>query len=182
MSGFAIGAKLRELRVKNGLTQEELANRSELSKGFISQLESEQTSPSIATLADLLECLGTNLSDFFNETKNEKIVFSPADYFVKESAQEGHSVTWVIPNCQKNDMEPILLDLEPNGISPYDEPHSGEEFGIVLAGSVRIHLGDTVYKAKKGESFYFTADKAHYLENAGKVPAKVLWIVTPPSF
>ena len=50
MSGFAIGSKIRALRIKNGLTQEELANRSELSKGFISQVESEQTSPSIATL------------------------------------------------------------------------------------------------------------------------------------
>ena len=65
MSGFAIGSKIRALRIKNGLTQEELANRSELSKGFISQVESEQTSPSIATLVDILECLGTNLRDFF---------------------------------------------------------------------------------------------------------------------
>ena len=48
MPGFAIGSKIRDLRIKNGLTQEELANRSELSKGFISQVESEQTSPSIA--------------------------------------------------------------------------------------------------------------------------------------
>ena len=68
MSGFAIGSKIRALRIKNGLTQEELANRSELSKGFISQVESEQTSPSIATLVDILECLGTNLRDFFNES------------------------------------------------------------------------------------------------------------------
>lgn len=182
MSGFAIGAKIKALRIKNGLTQEELANRSELSKGFISQVESEQTSPSIATLADILECLGTNLSDFFNETKNEQIVFSPADYFVKESASEGHSVTWIVPNCQKNDMEPILLDLLPGGSSPSDEPHSGEEFGFVLAGAVRIHVGDAVYKAKKGESFYFTADKTHFIENAGKTPAKLLWVATPPSF
>lgn len=66
MPGFAIGSKIRDLRIKNGLTQEELANRSELSKGFISQVESEQTSPSIATLVDILECLGTNLRDFFS--------------------------------------------------------------------------------------------------------------------
>ena len=75
MPGFAIGSKIRDLRIKNGLTQEELANRSELSKGFISQVESEQTSPSIATLVDILECLGTNLRDFFSESAEEKIVF-----------------------------------------------------------------------------------------------------------
>ena len=60
-----IGLKLKELRMAKGLTQEELANRAELSKGFISQLERDLTSPSIATLVDILQCLGTNLKDFF---------------------------------------------------------------------------------------------------------------------
>ncbi|MBQ1821335.1 MAG: helix-turn-helix transcriptional regulator, partial [Clostridia bacterium] len=50
-----IGRKLRRLRVKLGLTQEELAARTELTKGFISQLENDITSPSIATLIDILE-------------------------------------------------------------------------------------------------------------------------------
>ena len=54
-----IGKKIKELRVAKGLTQEELADRSELSKGFISQLERDLTSPSIATLMDILQCLGT---------------------------------------------------------------------------------------------------------------------------
>ena len=59
-----IGEKIKHLRVKNGLTQQELANRCELSKGFISQVERDLTSPSIATLMDILECLGTNLKVF----------------------------------------------------------------------------------------------------------------------
>ena len=62
-----IGAKVKELRVQKGLTQEELADRTELSKGFISQLERDLTSPSIATLMDILQALGTDLKDFFNE-------------------------------------------------------------------------------------------------------------------
>ena len=57
--------KIKELRVMTGLTQEELADRSELSKGFISQVERNLTSPSIATLTDILQCLGTNLQEFF---------------------------------------------------------------------------------------------------------------------
>ncbi|WP_320983854.1 helix-turn-helix transcriptional regulator, partial [Enterocloster bolteae] len=56
-----IGSKLKELRVLKGLTQEELADRAELSKGFISQLERDLTSPSIATLMDILQCLGTTI-------------------------------------------------------------------------------------------------------------------------
>lgn len=71
-----IGGKIKGLRLKLGLTQEELAARTELSKGFISQLERNLTSPSIATLADILEALGTDLSAFFSEAKPEKGVFT----------------------------------------------------------------------------------------------------------
>lgn len=77
-----IGSKLKEIRTLKGLTQEELADRAELSKGFISQLERNLTSPSIATLTDILQCLGTTLGEFFNETPEEQVVFGKADYFV----------------------------------------------------------------------------------------------------
>lgn len=64
---MSIGGKLKELRILKGLTQEELADRAELSKGFISQVERDLTSPSIATLMDILQCLGTTIGEFFNE-------------------------------------------------------------------------------------------------------------------
>ena len=82
-----IGNKLKELRVLKGLTQEELADRSELSKGFISQLERNLTSPSITTLMDILQCLGTSIGEFFNEAPDEQIVFGKQDYFVKEDTE-----------------------------------------------------------------------------------------------
>ena len=66
-----IGHKIKQLRVQNGLTLEELASRSELTKGFLSQLERNLTSPSISTLEDILEALGSSLSDFFMEEKND---------------------------------------------------------------------------------------------------------------
>lgn len=182
MSGFAIGAKIRELRIKNGLTQEELANRCELSKGFISQIESEQTSPSIATLVDLLECLGTNLKDFFNDKIEEKIVFTKDDYFTSEDESLGQSIKWIVPNAQKNEMEPILVTLSGSGMSDRHDPHEGEEFGYILEGSVVLHVGDSVYKVKKGESFYFEPKRVHFIENTNDRPAKLLWIATPPSF
>ena len=57
--------KLKDLRNKNGLTQQELADRAELTKGYISQLERGQVAPSVVTLLDLIECLGTTPSEFF---------------------------------------------------------------------------------------------------------------------
>ena len=60
-----IGNKIKRLRIRNSLTQEELADRCELSKGFISQVERNLASPSIATLEDLLQCLGTDLKTVY---------------------------------------------------------------------------------------------------------------------
>ena len=175
-----IGNKLKELRVLKGLTQEELADRSELSKGFISQLERNLTSPSITTLMDILQCLGTSIGEFFNEAPDEQIVFGKQDYFVKEDTEYKYEIKWIIPNAQKNTIEPIYLTLQAGGSTCPDTPHEGEEFGYVLQGAVSIHLGNKTYKAKKGESFYYTADKTHFLSS--KNGATLIWVSSPPSF
>ena len=86
-----IGEKLRRLRIQRNLTQEEMADRCELSKGFISQVERNLASPSIATLTDMLECLGSDLKTFFSEAEQEeKIVFEPADMFEKTNEETLH--------------------------------------------------------------------------------------------
>ena len=175
-----IGNKLKELRVLKGLTQEELADRSELSKGFISQLERNLTSPSITTLMDILQCLGTSIGEFFNEAPDEQIVFGKQDYFVKEDTEYKNEIKWIIPNAQKNTIEPIYLTLQAGGSTCPDTPHEGEEFGYVLQGAVSIHLGNKTYKAKKGESFYYTADKTPFLSS--KNGATLIWVSSPPSF
>lgn len=177
-----IGKKIKELRVKKGLTQEELADRAELSKGFISQVERNLTSPSIATLMDMLQCLGTDLKDFFQDTKDVQVVFHDTDYFEKIDKDLGNKIEWIIPNAQKNIMEPIRLTLEPNGSTYPDTPHEGEEFGYVLSGSIKIVVGNNTYTAKKGESFYFVPKSTHYIKANKKTGATIIWISSPPSF
>lgn len=177
-----IGDKIRRLRIQNSLTQEELAERSELTKGFISQLERDLTSPSIATLVDILEGLGTNLQEFFNENIDEKIVFAKEDAFETENTELGYVLKWIIPNAQKNKMEPILIELKPGGKTKEDSPHEGEEFGYVINGIICIYIGKEKYKVRKGESFYFKANSNHYITNEGKTKATLIWVSTPPSF
>lgn len=177
-----IEPKIKELRIMKGLTQEELADRCELSKGFISQLERDLTSPSIATLMDILQSLGTNLKEFFSDGSEEQIVFHDADYFEKYDAELKNKVEWIIPNAQKNAMEPIRVTLDPGGSTYPDTPHEGEEFGYVLQGSITIHLGGRHVKAKRGESFYFTPNAAHHISAGEKSGAVFLWVSTPPNF
>ena len=102
------------------------------------------------------------------------------DYFIKEDPELKNEIQWIIPNAQKNTMEPIRLTLGVGGSTYPDSPHEGEEFGYVLSGSILIHLGNRTYKAKKGESFYYTSDKTHYLES--RSGATILWVSSPPSF
>lgn len=177
-----IGKKLKELRIAKNLTQEELADRAELSKGFISQLERDLTSPSISTLVDILQCLGTSLKDFFQEESDDQIVFHSEDYFEKVDSELQNTIEWIIPNAQKNMMEPIRLTLAPGGSTYPDLPHEGEEFGYVLQGSIQIHVGKKVYHAKKGESFYFTSNSEHYIAANKSTGAKLIWVSTPPNF
>ena len=177
-----IGDKIRRLRLQRGLTQEELANRCELSKSFISLLERDLTSPSLDTLSDLLETLGSDLPTFFRE-KDEKLVFGSEDIFVKEDPDGLKGmIRWLIPSAQKYQMEPILVEMAPGGETAEDDPHEGEEFGYVLAGTIRVVLGDRTERVRKDESFYYRPTAAHKLVNAGKSACRVLWVSSPPSF
>ena len=103
-----IGQRIKQLRVMKGLTQEELADRAELSKGFISQVERDLTSPSIATLMDILQCLGVSVSEFFTEEPEEQIVFTKEDYFIKKDEENENTIEWIVPNAQKIRWSPIL--------------------------------------------------------------------------
>lgn len=175
-----IGARLKEMRLQKNLTQEELADRCELTKGYISQLENELTSPSIATLTDILTLLGSSLKEFFSDDEPEQVVFTDADYFIKNT--DDSSIKWLVPTSQKNMIEPVLLELSPHAQTDADNPHEGEEFGYVLEGSIVLELGKSVYRVNEGDSFYFTAERKHRLKNDSDEKAVVIWVSCPPNF
>jgi len=175
-----IGDKIRNSRLKNNLTQSELGNRCDLTKGFISQLEADITSPSLSTLEDILSCLGTSFQEFFSDEKMEKVVYKKEDVIIKDFGD--CRVFWLVSDAQKNEMEPVIIELESGMATDEEAPHEGEEFGYILSGTVTLIIGNTSYKVKKGESFYFQARTPHYIMNCGKTPVKLLWITSPPYF
>lgn len=175
-----IGNKIKQLRTRQGLTLEELASRSELTKGFLSQLERDLTSPSIDSLSDILEALGTNLSEFFQEDKNDQFVFRCRRLF-RRRARELHRQLDRSQHAEKQ-MEPILLELPAGGESFEVEPHNGEEFGYVLDGSVILECDGERSVVRRGETFYLHGKTFHCLKNERKTAARVLWVCTPPLF
>ncbi len=111
---------------------------------------------------------------------NDQFVFRSEDFFVDE--RENCTVNWIVPNTQKNQMEPILLELPAGGESFEIEPHNGEEFGYVLDGSVILECDGERSVVCRGETFYLHGRTFHYLKNERKTTARILWVCTPPLF
>ena len=175
-----IGARIKNLRTLNGLTQEELADRCELTKGFISQLENNNNEPSISTLQDILTALVTNLHEFFKEEQEEQVIFKKEDYFSTDN--DTHNITWLVPSSQKNEMEPIMVELKPGCVLTKDMPHEGQEFGYVLEGEVVLCIDNKTHRVRKGETFYYDSSKNHYLKNVKDKVCRIIWVSSPPNF
>jgi transcriptional regulator with XRE-family HTH domain len=176
-----IGERIKNLRQLSNLTQEELAERANLTKGFISQIERDLTSISLDSLVPILDALDENISDFFKETLQEKIIYRIKDRVAIEK-EKIENFELLVPGSTNRRLEPILLTLRKGEATPKEKPHEGEEFGFILRGRINLRFGREVLKLKKGECFYLSAEKEHWLHNSGSKEAVILWISSPPSF
>ena len=176
---LVVGQKIKALRLTSDLTQEELANRAGVSKGFISQLENDQTSVQIDTLADILEALGVTLAEFFSENGQPPAVFGPSDRVDIEDTGAS-KFQLLVPGSTNNEMDPVLIELKPGERLEKGEPHPGEQFGYVLKGTATLYLGKERHQVGANSCFYFSSDKEHQLCNEGNQAVLLLWVVTPP--
>jgi len=176
-----IGERIKNLRQLSNLTQEELAERANLTKGFISQIERDLTSISLDSLVQILDALDENIPDFFRGAAEEKIVYRQKDRVTIEK-EEIERFELMVPGSTNRRLEPILLTLRQGQVTPKERPHEGEEFGFVLQGRVILRFGKEALKLKKGECFYLSAEKEHWLQNTSSKEAIILWISSPPSF
>lgn len=176
-----LGDKIRSLRKQAALTQGELAERATLTKGFISQVERDRTSLSVDSLFQILGALDRSPAEFFLDGAETQVVFTRGDRVrVVRPGVSGFEL--LIPGAQNRRMEPALLHLEPGERTPEEEPHEGDELGFVLRGKVGLRLGRERWPVRRGECFYFKADRTHSIENLGRSPAVFFWVTCPPYF
>ncbi|MBO8160387.1 MAG: cupin domain-containing protein [Thermosipho sp. (in: Bacteria)] len=172
-----LGSKIRKIRVARGYTQEELADRCDLSRSFISQLENDQVSPSIDTLERILRVLGTDLKTFFaSDERREKIVFKSNERVPMYLDEYGIRGYILIDNIEDKSIDPRLIELLPGAETEEEEPHEGDEFGYVISGKLELILDGKTYKVGEGDSFYYCADRKHKIRNPYKKNVKFLWI------
>ncbi len=176
-----IGKRIREFRLAHQLTQQELAVRAGVTKGFISLLERDKSSVSLETLSEVLAVVGERISTFFSADALQPFVFGRQDR-TSLSDQGIEKFELLIPGSTTMAMEPCRLVLAPGqGLRPHGS-HSGEEFGYVIRGRVSITLGRRSAIAKAGDSFSYKAQPEHSMQNAGRSPAEVLFVTWPPQF
>jgi len=175
----AIGAHLRRLRAKRGLSLAQVARSVGISVGFLSALERSQMSGSVGTLRKLARFYKTNILDFFDATGASGRQVHPAQRKVLEA---GPGVRMELLAWGNTVMEPHLFRLAPRAESGDSYAHDGEEFLYVLRGELAITLQKHEYRLKSGDSFYFESATPHHWKNPGRSEALVLWVNTPPTF
>lgn len=173
--------KLRELRKKKGLTIEELARSSQVSASLISQIERGRVDPTLGTFWKLCQSLGVSIQNFF-EAKESQVVVTPPERKIIQLPNSNVKYQLLSPNLQ-GDIEFLLVEIEPGDkIDTELITHEGEECGFLISGELHVHLGDTTYLLKEGDSICFKSTIPHRFENRGPVLSRSIWAMTPPSF
>ncbi|GEP80081.1 Cro/Cl family transcriptional regulator [Staphylococcus carnosus] len=178
MNSLNIGQKLRNLRKIKNLTQEELAERTNLSKGYISQIESGQSSPSMESFLHILEVLGTSPELFFKEKPKEKVLYPKAEQAIYDEYDEGYILNWPINRSNDFEMEPLLITLRPNTAYKSFKPSESDTFIYCLEGTLTLTLGEATYIAHEGDALYFKAEEKHQLSNTTELYAKAMIVAT----
>lgn len=173
------GEKIKALRLASELTQAELADRARLTKGFISQFENDQTSISVDSLADILEALGVSLAEFFSDSSDTKVVFSPEERIALDN-KGASRFDILVPSSTNNLMDPILIELQPGEKLAPQNPMPGEQFGYVLKGTASLKINKKMYQVPAKHCFYFKSNCDHQIMNNSRSVVGLLWISTPP--
>jgi len=181
-----IGAKLKVFRKNKGLSLRALAEISDVTVGTLSQIENDNTSPSVGTLKRVLKALGLSMGEFFDSIESNeggaRVCFAPKDQ-VDVSPLEGLSLLG-IPRSEGSQQIQILSETYEPGASTGKDyySHEGEECGICLEGEVEMRVDGHIYKLGPGDMYYFDSHKQHRFTNVGTTVAKVVSACTPSTF
>ena len=187
-----IGDRLREERVRAGISQRELARRLGLSPSLISQLESGQSKPSVGTLYSIVTELGVSLDHVIRGSDHNADGDGAGTASGGQDSPVGHpgaraaidldsGVRWeeLAPDDGEN-IDFLHVTYEVGGASTADESsirHNGREYGYVMSGTLGLRIGFQEHELHPGDSIAFDSTIPHRLFNKGDVPVKAVWFV-----
>jgi len=171
-----IGNKIKDLRMKQGMSQRELAGKVGLTPSFVSQLESNQITPSLSSFLQICNTLGVSLSDTLEEKTEEapwlirkEKIFSHPSY--KEAGMKSFHIV------QNGNMSGSFLVIEPYAkVKGEIIPSEGKRFLYVLKGDISITINGKGETLRTGDSLYLSKEVASLLKNEGGDNAEILLI------
>lgn len=187
-----IGKRLKAVRQASGLSQRELANRSGLTNGAVSQIEQNKSSPSVASLKSLLDAIPMSLSDFFSEVEEDAAsrYFYRADEFTELSPQDAglhgdraNVSLRQLGHAARHSLQ-MLHEVYPPGADTGEDmlKHAGEEVGIVISGAIEVTVDGQSCVLNAGDGYLFASTLPHRFRNLGTSDCVVVSACTPPTF
>jgi len=181
----SVGGRVRQLRRQRELSLQQVAERADLSVGFLSQIERGLSSPSLRDLIRVATALETDLGMLFEGAGTTapaggSIVTRPAER-QEVAFHEGITKQLLTPHGDAS-LRLYLITLEPNGRTGEAlYSHAGEEAGVVLQGRLLLTVETTDHMLQEGDSFRFRSDRPHRFSNASGMVTRVLWVNTLPT-
>jgi len=175
-----LGDRLRDAREARRLTLEDLADRAQLTKGYISKVERNQATPSVAVLLKICGSLGLSIGDLFDPQAGQDLI-RLGDRVPINFGGAGLVEALLTPSHERR-LQVIHSSIKPGGGSGqelYSLP-SDVEFAYVVAGRVRLIVGDREEILYAGDAMTFSPNEAHSFHNDdGSNPAEILWVFSP---
>ncbi|MTD30686.1 helix-turn-helix domain-containing protein [Planomicrobium sp. YIM 101495] len=178
MKPEAIGKKIKELRRKRNLTQQELAEKCGFTNSLLSKIENGQTGSAIATLSKIASALGVSLSWLLQDEEQQSlIILKKEDRQTVPAGEEiGYLYEPLANHSVSSKIEPVLVSVLPENkdLTPYT--HDEDEFILVLSGTINLNYNGELQTLNQGDSAYFNGGIPHVFLPANDRKAQVLSI------
>jgi transcriptional regulator with XRE-family HTH domain len=177
----SFGARLQDLRLQRNWTLQELAERSGLSKAFLSRLETGDRQASIAAVLTLSRIFGVSLASLFeSEPATDPCVIVRAEEAVEQKVN-GLAYVPLSRAGRFLSLQPIRVRISRFRHGEEHYHHEGEEWFYLLSGSLTLSLAGKTYDLEPGDAAHFDSRLPHRLIARGPKDAELLLVASPLS-
>lgn len=175
-----IGKKIKQVRLRQQKTQQQIADECGISKSLLSKIENGQTSSAVATLSRISDALGIPLSWVLDDHPETDIVLLPKDKRQYKIGNEhmGYSYELLANRSKFSHIEPTIVYVTPKDANLRHEPytHKQEEFIYILEGKIHLLYDGQKTYMEKGDTAYFRGTKPHLFIPIDNEGAKILTV------